>query len=112
MVGLLFLTIAVFGLVATYVFTLKAEAKGERFQTASRLARTSLSRVEARLAANFDDPSVSVARAPLPEAPDYDLAVAVSPGPDPDLRRVDLSFYWNDQQGPHDYSVWLVLARP
>lgn len=112
MAGLLFLTIAVFGLVGAYVFTLRAQTKSEKFETAARLARTSLNQVEAGLTANFDDASLARTRSPLAGEPGYELAVALTPQPDPDLKRVDLAIYWNDAQGPHDYSVWLVVARP
>ncbi|GMU53375.1 MAG: hypothetical protein AMXMBFR33_25210 [Candidatus Xenobia bacterium] len=111
MVGLLFLTIAVFGVIAAYFITLRAEAKDDGLYTAVLVAQTELNRVEMQLKANFSQ-NVAHPPVPVPGHPGYQVAVAQQPGPDPELTRVEAQVTWSDRQGPHRYDAWVYFARP
>lgn len=102
----LVLSLAILGLVSVQVYALRAQSKmGER-NVAAVIAASRLNALEGQLDQDFGR-VVAAARAPLPDHPDYQLAIAerALPGLD-NLKEVAVCVYWTDAHGPHEYCVW------
>lgn len=112
-VALACLAVALLGLVGAQLYVMRAGAKQERFHQASLLAGSQLARVEQKLR---DDFSAVVDQPRTTLEPGYEWACRRSPPADAsltaELTRVDVSIYYQDAQGPHEYQLWTYVTKP
>ncbi|MEW6279108.1 MAG: prepilin-type N-terminal cleavage/methylation domain-containing protein [Candidatus Eremiobacterota bacterium] len=107
MVCLVLLTIAVLGLIAVQIYSLRAGQGNRERHTASVLASAALGRIEEQVRQDFSS-SVAQPRRPHPEAAGYEMQV-LETLPDVDLKRVEVHIFWRGKDGWHDYSLWTIF---
>ena len=106
MVSLVFLTIAIFGLVSANIYAARAHQVSKERQAANVLAVSQLESCERLLRHDFNE-SVELVRHSFPSNPDFEREVLVSSvGTRTDLKRVDVNIYWNDKNGAQNENLW------
>lgn len=112
MLAVLILSLAVLGMLSVQAYAFRAQGKGTERNRASLLAASRMNAVEAKLKDDFGA-TLTQARAPVPDAPGFELAVAQAAVPAlADLREVLVTVYWTDDQGPHEYGLRTRILKP
>jgi Tfp pilus assembly protein PilX len=111
MIALLFLTVAIFGLISVHIYAARAQSVSEERQVASVLAVSELQAAERKLRHDFNERvPVTIKRARLATNPEFEREVLVQPVVGySTLKRVEVNLYWQDQNGPKQHQIWTYI---
>ena len=107
--SLLLTTLAVLGLVGVVSYSLRAQVKSSQAHVASVIAATRIEDARVTVLKDFAL-SLDLPRQAAPEQTGFEVAVRETREGD-DLKRVDVSVYWTDREGPQQYDLWTKLVR-
>jgi hypothetical protein len=107
--ALLLTLIAVLGLVGVVSYSLRAQAKSSTSHIASVIASNLMEDAQGTCWDNFSAP-LTAARQVVPSHPGYEFAIAENLE-NADLKRVEISIYWNDREGARQFDLWTKLVR-
>jgi Tfp pilus assembly protein PilV len=107
MVSLLFLSIALLGLVSAQIYSLRASGGNRSRHTASVIAHNMLNEKEEALRKDFST-SVAQSRSAVEGQEGFQCAI-IEESPAADFKKITVIIYWKESQENHEYSIWTYI---
>jgi len=107
MVAMVFLSIALLGLVSVQIYSLRATGGNRQRHVASIIASSVMNEKEEALRKNFSDP-VGQARMEVPGQEGYHYEVTEELCA-PSLKKVTVTVSWKERERTVEYSVWTYI---
>ncbi|MCA9797054.1 MAG: prepilin-type N-terminal cleavage/methylation domain-containing protein [Candidatus Eremiobacteraeota bacterium] len=104
------ISVPLLALIASQMFGLRASSKSQERQTATIIAASLLEEAERELSGTFVSGSLNRPRQTVDDFPDYEYEMSeenVGAG----LRRVAVTVFWSDRQGPQQLQLVTKLLR-
>lgn len=109
MVSLLFLSIAILGLVSTQIYSLKASAGNRGRHNASLLAQRIMNEKKEASKTDFTQ-SLSLERTPVTGEEGYFYSVNEEVKSS-DFKKITVTVYWSEDSQEYIYSVWTYFYK-